>query len=165
MKKILFVLICLLVAGPCFAASSMVVQRADLSHSQNMLLIKILCTAHTDGLFDNKVLDDALISAGMPKYYYEMGYVIGDAWVVNSSTNDHTNAAVVTITDQSGAVLIGLGDGDDDTLTLSTAASGIARLVINSPSSQRTITSPPTIAIADTGASATVQTLYLLLRK
>ena len=165
MKKIILVLICLLVAGPCFAASSMVVQKAELSHSTNTLLIKILCTAHTDGLFDDKKLDDAIISAGMPRNYWEMGYVIADAWMVNSSTNDHTNAAVVTITDQNGPVLVGLGDGDDDTLTLSQAASGVARLVINRVSSQRTITSPPVISIADTGASATVQTLYLLLRK
>jgi len=169
MKKLVTLLlvsvfmICFLVAGPCFAASSMVVTQSMLSHNGNAVLLKVVCTAHTDGTFDNKEINEAAASAGMARDYWKMGYTLSHAWAVNSATDDHTNAAVVTITDETGQVIIGAASGD--TLTLSQTASAKALMVADRASAQRSVTSKLTIAIADTGSTATVQTLYLLLRK
>jgi hypothetical protein len=88
---------------------------------------------------------------------------LADIWVVNSATDDHTNAAVVTITDETTRQIVGTAAGD--TLSLSQTASGVAYLSIDRGSGQRTITSLITIAIADTGSTATVQTFYLVFTK
>lgn len=140
-----------------WAASSMVPRK--VMETPNSLVIAIDCVAVAAGTFTDFVLTDEHIGYR----YWEMEYRITDAWLVNSATDDHGLAAVVTITDATGRVLIGLGDGEDDTLTSLTSASGIARLVINRVSSQRKITSKITIGISDTGAAATVKTLYLQL--
>jgi len=153
-------LITLVFTSSVFAASSMVVGtvlKYPSSDRPIRMVVPITCTAHTDGTFDVKQLTTAEIGLS----YHKQAFSITDAWVVNSATDDHTNAAVVTITDTTGKVLVGLGDGADDTLTLLQSASGVARIVLNRNSSQRAVTHLLNIAIADTGGSATVQTLYL----
>ena len=160
MKRIISILAVVLVMAFSFNAWALIVPTsAGQSDKGGFLLIKAVCTAEADGTFANTQITAAHVGFD----YWKSGYVLAHAWVVNSATNDHTNAAVVTITDETTQVIVGAAVGD--TLTLSQAASGIAYLVIDRPSSQRAITSKLTIAIADTGGSATVQTMYILLRK
>jgi hypothetical protein len=174
MKRIFLVFaILILMAGNVFAAASIVAATDTIggvkfaSPDGSMVLLKLTATAHTDGEFSavTHTLSNSVITykTKFGTWYYDSGYVLAHAWVVNSATDDHTNAAVVTITDATGQVIVGAAVGD--TLALSTAASGIAYLVIDRASSQRAVTSALTIAIADTGSTATVQTIYLLLRK
>jgi hypothetical protein len=70
---------------------------------------------------------------------------------------------VVTITDATGRQLIGATTGD--TLTLSQTASAVAYASMSKGASQRPVTSRLTVAIADTGSTSTVQTLYIVLGK
>jgi ribosomal protein S11 len=161
MKKIVMVSFFVLVCASFAFASSMVATQEYLSNNKSVLLIKVVATADADGTFSDKLLNEAALDAGLQKPYDKEGFYLAHAWVVNSATNDHTNAAVVTITDGTGQVIIGAASGD--TLTLSQVASGIAYLSAARSAAQRAVTSNLIIAIADTGASATVQTLYLLL--
>jgi hypothetical protein len=168
MKKMLVLIVLALVlsAPAAYAASSIVPSLYSISKDGTLLVVKLVCTAHTDGAFDPKQITNAeIIPTGsyLPVEYQNMGYVLAHAWSVNSATDDHTNAAVVTVTDETGQVIVGAAVGD--TLTLSQAASGITYLVVVRGSSQRAVTSKLTVAIADTGSTATVQTLYLLLRR
>lgn len=160
MKKIVFILIILLFAGNVFAASSMVASRDKDTTNSSVVVIKVVATAHTDGTFDSKQITAAEFGGSE---YWRQGYRLIDAFAVNSVTDDHTNAAVVTITDETGRQLVGTTAGD--TLSLSQTASGIAYLSIDRGSGQRAVTSKLTIAIADTGSTATVQTLYLVFSK
>jgi hypothetical protein len=161
MKRIfLVVAILILMVGNAFAASSIVlVPPVYESQDKNQMVITLLCTAHTDGTFDSKILTNTVVGFD----YYNKGYYIIDAFAVNSATDDHTNAAVVTITDATGHQLIGATAGD--TLSLSQTASAIAYLSIDRGRGQRAVTSYLTVAIADTGSTATVQTLYIVLGK
>ena len=171
MKRILMVVAIVLISANAFAAASIVAAtdtRGGVmfeSPDGNILLLKLTATAHTDGEFSAVVhtLSSSVITAKnkFGTWYYDTGYYLAHAWAVNSATDDHTNASVVTITDATGQVIIGAASGD--TLTLSQAASGIAYLSAARSAAQRAVTSNLTIAIADTGDSATVQTLYLLL--
>ena len=122
----------------------------------NVVLVTAVCTAAADGTFTSRTITTELGFA-----YENSGYYLLDAWAKNSATDDHTNAAVVTITDATGRQLIGATVGD--TLTLSQTASAIAYASMSRGASQRAVTSRLTIAIADTGSTATVQTLYLVL--
>jgi hypothetical protein len=161
MKRIFLVFaILVLLAGNAFAASSIVLSPPVYeSNDNNMVVIPLLCTAHTDGTFDSKALTSTVVGFD----YYNRGYYLLDAWAKNSGTDDHTNAAVVTITDATGRQIIGATQGD--TLALSQAASGIAYAAMTKGSTQRPVTSVLTIAIADTGSTATVQTIYIVLGK
>jgi hypothetical protein len=160
MKRILLaVVLSLALAVNAFAASSMVVTPYGQSDQGNVFILKVIATAHTDGTFDSKQITAS--EAGFD--YHKAGYRLADIWVVNSATDDHTNAAVVTITDETTRQIVGTAAGD--TLSLSQTASGVAYLSIDRGSGQRTISSLITIAIADTGASATVQTFYLVFTK
>ena len=165
MKRIISILVCVMVIafyGNVMAASSIVSTSYGQSNQGNMVLIKSVCTAHTDGLFTDTYPSGKTITAAEVGFEYsKAGYYLAHAWVVNSATDDHTNASVVTITDATGQVIIGAASGD--TLSLSQAASGIAYLSAARSAAQRAVTSNLTIAIADTGDSATVQTIYLLL--
>jgi hypothetical protein len=174
MKRIFLVFaILVLMAGNAFATASSIVAATDTiggvkfaSPDGTMILLKLTCTADsTDGTFVSTALSSSVITykTKFGTWYYDSGYVLAHAWVVNSATDDHTNASVVTITDATGQVIVGAAVGD--TLTLSTAASGIAYLVVDRGSAQRAVTSALTIAIADTGSTATVQTIYLLLQR
>ena len=146
-------------ANIAFAASSMNVTVIEKTKDLTRLTIKVVCTAHTDGTFTDKEITSAEVGFD----YWKFGLRLGHAFAVNSATDDHTNAAVVTITDSIGQQIVGATVGD--TLTLSQTASATAHLVIDRPSSQRSIIAPITIAIADTGSTATVQTLYLIFIK
>jgi hypothetical protein len=170
MKRIalVFITMILLVSVNAFAASSIVAATGTRggvyfeAPDGTMVVLKLTCTAHTDGTFDNKLLDSSVITAltKFGSYYYQSGYYLAHAWVVNDSTDNHASGAV-TVTDATTQQLIGTSAGD--TLTLSTSASGIAYLSSARSAAQRAVTSELTVAISDTGAAATVQTLYLLL--
>lgn len=155
--KTLVVVFILLVSVNVFAASSIVLAPPVYeSQDKGQVVIALTCTAHTDGTFDNKALTEAIV--GLP--YFIRGYYIGHVWAVNSATDDHTSGAV-TITDATTQQLVGATAGD--TLTLSTAASGVAYLSSARSASQRPVTSQLTIAVSDTGSTAVVFTLYILL--
>ena len=174
MKKgfLVVVAIFLLLCGSAFGASSIVPSIYLASPGPNgqgwgnVLLIKMVCTAHTDGTFDSREITTADIPSknfgNLPNVpYYQAGYYLAHAWAVNSATDDHTNAAVVTITDSTGQQVVGATVGD--TLTLSQTASATAYLSASRVAAQRPVVAPITAAIADTGSTATVQTIFLLL--
>jgi hypothetical protein len=157
MKKIAAVLFIVLVfTVNAFAADTMTFTG---SGSGNVVRVTAVCTAAADGTFTSRTIS----ATDLGFDYRNSGYSLADVWAVNSATDDHTNAAVVTITDATGRQLVGATAGD--TLSLSTVASGIAYLSIDRGSGQRAITSLLTIAIADTGSTSTVQTLYLIFKK
>ena len=160
MKRFLIasiVIVALLFSGAAFAASSMVVYPYAYGNNGSQLVIKLVCTAHTDGTFDAKTITAAEVGYD----YHKSGYYLLDAVAVNSATDDHTNAAVVTITDGTTRQIMGATVGD--TLTLSQTASAVAYASMSRGASQRAVYSPLVVAIADTGSTATVQTLYLIL--
>jgi hypothetical protein len=162
MKRIISILTVVLVmafAVNAMAASTIVPTMYGQTDKGNMLIIKLVCTAHTDGTFTST----QITSSHIGWEYWKAGYYLLDAWAVNSATDDHTNAAVVTITDETTRQIVGATTGD--TLTLSQTASGVAYLSATKGAGQRPITSKLTVAIADTGSTATVQTLYLVLGK
>lgn len=156
MKKLLIVLFVVFVfTANAFAVDTMAFTSTGDSSS---IRVKAVCTAAADGTFTSRTITTEL------GFAYENGdYYLLDAWAVNSATDDHTNAAVVTITDDTGRQLIGAAAGD--TLTLSQTASAIAYASMTRSASQRSIKGRLTIAIADTGSTATVQTIYLVLGK
>ena len=170
MKRILIILAILFFSFNAWAASSIVAAtgtRGGISFESpdgKILVLKLTCTAHTDGNFDNKTLDSSVITAltKFAAYYYDSGYYLADVYAINSATDDHTSGAV-TITDASTRQLVGTTAGD--TLTLSTAASGIAHLSASRGVAQRSVSSPLVIAVSDTGSTAVVFTLYLVLVK
>lgn len=159
MKKLMLFLFAFFVfASTAFAASVITPHvRYYISTGEDVRIIRLTCTADSDGTFTSF----AITEDDFARPYYNQGYYLAHAWAVNSATNDHTNAAVVTITDATGQVIIGAASGD--TLTLSQAASGIAYLSAARSAAQRAVTSNLIVAIADTGDSPTVQTIYLLL--
>lgn len=161
--------ILLLFAVNSFAASSIVAATGTRggiyfeSPDSNMVVLALTCTAHTDGTFTTTTLSNSVITQKVKfaANYYDAGYYLLDVWAVNSATDDHTNAAVVTITEASTRELIGATA--TDTLALSQAASGVAYAAITRNAIQRAVTGVLSVAIADTGSTATVQTLYILL--
>lgn len=142
----------------------MTVSHYHNSYGLNVHIIKVAAVAHTDGTFDSKTIDEAVASAGLPKAYYHMGYSLIDAWAVNPAAT-HPTAGAVTITDSTARPLLGNSGSYTDTLTLSTSASGVSGLAVERPSGQRTIISPLTIAVSDTGAAANTFTLYIVMGK
>jgi hypothetical protein len=165
MKRLLIIVSTfLLIFGTMNAQAASKMSATVTPLTSNTALMTIPCVANTDGTFDNFTISMADIA-----YVIQLeGYAITNAWAVNSATDDHISGAV-TITDATGQVLIGTLAGD--TLTLSTAAynatthAGVALLSIDRGSKQRTIISPITIEVSDTGSTAVVFTLYLLLSK
>ena len=160
MKRLLIsaiLCVALLFAGNAMAASSMAVKAYAIGNQGSMLVIQLTCTAHTDGTFDAKTVTAAEVGYD----YHKSGYYFLDASAINSATDDHTNAAVVTITDGTTRQIIGATVGD--TLTLSQTASAVAYASMARGASQRAVYSPLVVSIADTGSTATVQTLYLIL--
>ena len=156
MKKLFLTLTLLFfLTTNAFALSSMVVTR-PIEH-KTAVLVKVVCTGHTDGSWTPKVLTVAEMGGD----YTKMGWRIGHAWVVNSATDNHT-AETITITDDTGQQLIGSTVGD--TLAISAVASAITYLSIDRGSAQRSVTGLLTITPSDaSGAAAVVFTLYILL--
>jgi hypothetical protein len=170
MKRILIILAILTFSFNAWAASSIVAATGTRggvifeAPDGSRVVLKLTCTAHTDGTFDNKTLDSSVITAKTKfgTYYYDTGYYIGDVYAVNSATDDHTSGAV-TITDETTRQLMGSSAGD--TLTLSTTASGVGYLSVTRGATQRSVNSPLVIAVSDTGSTAVVFTLYIELVK
>ena len=160
MKKMLaLILAFVLFAVPAFAARTMSIDlRNAESKTRNMVLIKLSCVAHTDGTFASADIDDA-----RAEQYWTQGYRIADAWVVNDATT-YPAAGTVTIVDATTRQLIGAAAGD--TITLSTAASGVALLSIDRGSGQRAVTSKLSMTITS-GATTNgaIFTVYLLLAR
>ena len=156
MKRLLIVAVVLLFASQAFAARTMTIDlRNAESINRNFVLIKLSCVAHTDGTFASADIDDA-----SPDPYWSGGYRIVDAWVVNDATT-YPAAGAVTVKDATTRELIGTNAGD--TLTLSTAASGVAYLVVDRASSQRAVTSKLSISTTTTTTNGSIFTVYLLL--
>lgn len=163
MKKICFSLIIVLLfafASASFAASLITpsIIYGDPG-KDSVVVIKLTCLAASDGTFDDYQIVDTISSVK----YWQGKYYLGHAFAVNSATDYHTNAAVVTIKDSFTQQIVGTTVGD--TLTLSQAASGVAYLVDGRSAVQRPVVGLLTISIADTGSTATLQTIYLVLIK
>jgi hypothetical protein len=161
MKKIISIALALvLFAVPAFAASSMIPTiKFYQSQDEKIRIIKVACVAHTDGAF-SPVLQ--ITDADSTKPYYDQGYVLGHAWAVNDATTYPASGAL-TLTDESGQQIVGTNAGD--TLTLSTAASGVGYLSIDRGSKQRSVVSKLTVAWSTTTTNGSIFTLYLLLSK
>jgi hypothetical protein len=157
MKKYVGIMVVALVLVVSQAWALIVPTMYGQNDKGNRLVIKLVCTAEADGTF----ADTQITAAHIGWNYWQAGYFLLDAWAVNSATNDHTNAAVVTITDETTHQIIGATAGD--TLTLSQSASGVAYASMSRSAGQRAVTSKLTIGIADTGSTSTVQTIYLVL--
>jgi hypothetical protein len=98
----------------------------------------------------------------LPVEYKYMGYYLVTAWAVNPAATYPTSGAV-TITSASGLQLIGSVAGD--TLTLSTASTGVAQITNSILPIKRPIADVLTIAVTDTGTAANQFSLYLLFAR
>jgi hypothetical protein len=144
------------VAG--FAASEITPTVDSISIDQSRLVIKLACTAHTDGTFDSKqILNSDLFGAGSysPVEYQNMGYYLYEAWAINPGSAYPTVAAAVTITDANAIELLKAGE-----MALSTSASGKVEATF---AKFRSVDKAMTIAIGDTGTAANGVTIYLKL--
>lgn len=153
------------------AASSIVASVHSDAINQSVLVVKLVCTAHTDGAFtdtypNGKQITHAEIfpqGSSLPVQYQHMGYYLVNAYAVNPGATYPTSGAV-TISDETGRQLVGANSYNGVTLTLSTAANGVAFATITD-SSKMAVTSKLTVSISDTGSAANVFTLYLVLSR
>jgi hypothetical protein len=141
------------------SSATVTARRSFHSDNHKTLFISVACTANADGTFDAVELSSALVGF---EYWLE-SYRLANAWAKNPASNYPTAAAVVTITDSNYQELVGAIAGD--TLTLSTAASGLAQLSVDRSSGQRIATGPLTLSIADTGAAANSVTINIVLER
>lgn len=156
----------LLVAGGCGtanAASTITATQQSLSVDQRSLVIKLACTAHTDGTFTSVALTGENLSVGLsdprgrPRQYWQMGFYLYEVYAVNPAATYPTTAAVVTLADDLGTYVMQSGE-----MALSTSASGVAYAVL---AKYRAVKTPMTISIADTGAAANTLTIYIVLAR
>jgi hypothetical protein len=148
MKKIATCFVLLFLSGfPVYAASTITATANTLE--SGAVLVVVDCIAHTDGTFTSTMINLPQIK----------GKRIINAWTVNNFTTYPASGAV-TITDATGQQLIGSTVGD--TLTLSTSAAGVAHLVIDRGSGQRTIVANIGIAVSTVTTNSGRFTLYLL---
>lgn len=148
------------VADPAHAASAITVTLDSISVDQSRMVIKLACTAHTDGTFTSKqIVHSDLIGTGgfFPTEYQTMGYYLYEAWAVNPAATYPTLPAAVTITDENGIELIKSGE-----FSLPIAASGKTEAVM---AKYRSVDKKMTVAIADTGTAANGVTIYLKLAR
>lgn len=165
-RSLVIAVMLLTLAAWAQAASVVTPSVYSASRSGSVLVLKLACTAHTDGTFDSRAITIDDINPhtyAMDGPFWHMGYRISNAWAVNPASGYPTVAAVVTVTDATGQQLIGATVGD--TLTLSTSASGVAYLLIDRSGSQRLVTSALTVAIGDTGTAANTVDIYLVLER
>ena len=165
MKRFALILLVLaLTSGQAaFAASSMIASRESSGSTDDVLLVKVTCIAHTDGTFTDTYPNGKQITTAEIGFdYWKRGFFLMDAWAVNPAST-YPTAGAVTITDETGRQIV--GTNATDTLTLSTAASGVGYLTIERASGQRAVTSKLTVAISDTGSAANTLNLYLLMRR
>lgn len=160
-KSILAVIIglvafCLPIAG--MAASVMTPTVYAIPQPGGQMIIKVACTAHTDGTFDSTQITGTHISKstlGLRAEYWQLGYYLYEVWAVNPASGHPTVAGAVTITDETGAPLLASGE-----LALSTSASGIAEAALGK---FRAVNSKMTITVGDTGDAANTFDLYIKL--
>jgi hypothetical protein len=131
-------------------ASSMTVTKInDPNQDHSPLVVKLACTAHTDGTFTSK----QLIAAEVGGFnYWQYGLYIYEAWTINDHTT-YPGQGEVTITDEQGIQILKTTE-----LVLSTSADGIVEAAIGKT---RLISSKITIAVSDTGNAANKFDLYL----
>jgi hypothetical protein len=147
MKKLFFALLIILFSTTAFAASS-VVETASAQDNGDVL-VKLVCTAHTDGTFSDYILTTGSIK----------GKRIVHAWAVNHNATYPASGAV-SISDTTGQQLVGTTAGDS--LTLSTAANGYAPLSIGRVSKQRSVVSRLVLSVSTTTTNSAQFTLYIL---
>ena len=178
MKKNLIGILALLLvfSSSVFAASSMTPSVLQATGGvanpewPDRIVISIAMVSDTDGTFTSTQITAAHIPSrrlgNKPSIdYWDAGYRLVDARLVNGAASYPDTAGAVTITDEYGRQLVGATCLD--TLAASTSASGIGYLLINRVSSQRDITSKLTVAMGDTqsGTATTINTLQLVFGK
>jgi hypothetical protein len=163
MKKITAIALGLILAlsVSAQAASSIVATLHSISKDQSVMVIKLACTAHTDGAFTDtypsgkQITQAELFPSGstLPVPFQLMGYYLYEAWAINPVSGYATLAAPVTMTDEGGAQLIKSGE-----FALSTSASGVSEATLGK---FRALTSLPTVVVGDTGTAANTANIYL----
>ncbi|HBA86018.1 MAG TPA: hypothetical protein DCZ95_18185 [Verrucomicrobia bacterium] len=105
MKKAITLLLALaLLPGMAFAAGSSPATQYMLSADKNQLVIKLACVGDADnGSIPAKTINEAAISAGLPKEYQAMGFYLTGVHVVVGTTAP--DAADIAITDALGVTL------------------------------------------------------------
>lgn len=101
------VFVCLIVAGPAWAAGTVVVGVESIAFGGGQLVLKLTCTGDADnGTVPARLITDAMVpknTLGLRAQYYQMGYYLYDVTVeVGDPAPD---AADITITDAIGDVL------------------------------------------------------------
>lgn len=167
-KVLSLVLALLLLPAFAFAASTIAPSLHYRSADGQQMIIKLDCTAHTDGTFTSTQITGAHLGTtydisgafrsniyGLKADYWKLGYYVYEAWAVNPASTYPTAAAAVTVTDEDGVVVIKSGE-----LALSTSASGVAEADLEK---FRGVNKKLTVAIGDTGSAANQVTIYLKL--
>jgi hypothetical protein len=133
-------------------ASAMVVTKTyDPSQEHSPLVLKLACTAHTDGTFDAKRITAAEVGFN----YWQYGLYLYEAWTINPASVYPTVAGVVSIVDEAGSPIL---VSDPAELTLSTSASVVVEAA---PAKSRLVNSELTVSVGDTGNAANTFDLYL----
>ena len=154
-------LITLVFTSQVFATSSMVVGTVlnyPSSDSPSVIVVPITMTAHTDGTFTAKQLTNAELG----RSYSTQGYYLLHAWAVNNGTTYPASGAL-TITDSKSQQIVGTTVGD--TLTFSTAASGVGYLISTRGPFQRPIVGLLTLSTTTTTTNGAITVLYLVFGK
>lgn len=171
MKKLIFsVLVFFAFAWAAFAASLMTPTYYSQSLDGTTLIIKVACTAHTDGTFTDTQITGAHLGStydaqgvfdkntnGMRAEYWQIGYYLDEVWAVNPASGYPTLAATVSLKDALGLTIMPAAN-----LSLSTASNGIAEAALTK---NRAVSEKLTLAIGDTGTVANTVTIYIKLRK
>ena len=158
MKKTLaWIALILLVTSYSYAADTSTMVPTIQLKTTNMMVIKAVFTANSDGTITTKTFNESNLGT-----YYTQGYFLVHAFTINDATT-YPASGTVTISDALGQQLIGSTAGD--TLTLSTAASGLALLASTRSAAQRPVSSVLNAVVTNTGSAANIFTLYLVLSK
>ncbi len=160
-RNFMAVMLCCLVAAVpivVLAASVMTPTIYAIPQPGGQMIIKVACTAHTDGTFDATQITGTHISKntlGLKAEYWQLGFYLYEVWAVNPASGHPTVAAAVTIADETGAPLLTTGE-----LALSTSASGVVEASFGK---FRSVNSKMTVSVGDTGSAANTFDLYIKL--
>ena len=93
MKKTTAMALALLIAaaGMAQAASVITPSLYSISKDQSQMVIKLACTAHTDGTFTSQQITHAALFASgsvLPVQYQHMGYYLYEVWAINPASGD-----------------------------------------------------------------------------
>jgi hypothetical protein len=151
------------VYGTSFAAESVSASLYTQSRTQNQIVILVTAQSDTSGAY---TASRTVTAAEVGFEYQKSGYYLGHAYVKSHASSTPNTAATITITDETGAQLVGSNTGGD-TLTVSTSASGFGYLVDSRGAVQRPVNSLLSLTVGDTqsGTATSIIYIYLVLVK